>query len=85
MDSSTHGGAGEESSKRDAGVWCHQAQPECLVQRCCASEEKGWWLMFLYQFLTSECMYEERLLSVAPNTGGTREFSGHQSLFLVWI
>ena len=37
----------------------------------------------------SEYMYEERFLSVAPNTGGIGEFSRCQPLFLlgseVWI
>ena len=45
--------------------------------------------MFLQQLLTSECTYEEGFLSVAPNTGGAREFGRCWPLFLpgseVWI
>ena len=38
--------------------------------------------MFLHQLLTSEGMYEEGFLSVAPNTGGAGELSRYWPLLL---
>ena len=61
-------------------AWCNAVVP---------SEEKRWQLTFLYQLLMSEHTYKEGFLPIAPNTGGTGEFSGCRSLFLpgseVWI
>ena len=45
--------------------------------------------MFLHSLLMPEHMYKEGFLSITPNTGGARELSRHQPLFLpgseVWI
>ena len=32
----------------NVGVWCYQAQPECLVQHSGVGAEEGWQPMVLY-------------------------------------
>ena len=54
-------------------AWCNAV---VLVRK------KVWQLTFLYQLLTSEHMYKEGFLPIAPNTGGTGEFGRCWSLFL---
>ena len=54
-------------------AWCNTV---VLVRK------KRWWLTFLYRLPTSECMYKEGFLPIAPNTGGAGEFGRCRSLFL---
>ena len=46
----------------NVGVWCHQAQPECLVQCSGVGVEKGWWPAVLHQLLPPEHSYKKGLL-----------------------
>ena len=43
----------------NVGIWCHQTQPECLVQCSGIGVEEGWWLMVLCQLPLPECSLEK--------------------------
>ena len=59
MDSPTIGWGGSEPPAGDAGVWCYQVQPECLVQHCGVGKEEGWWPMVLHWLLLPERLHKK--------------------------
>ena len=80
-DSPTIGGGSSKPPERNAGVWCYQAQPECLV--CCSGvgAEKGQWPMVLYWFSPPECSHKKdsyplpRIQQVLESLVGAGHFS----------
>ena len=49
----------------NVGVWCNQAQPECVVQCSGVGAEKGRQPMVLHQLSLPKCSHEEGLLPSA--------------------
>ena len=43
----------------DAGIWCHLALPECMVQHCGVGQEGGWRPAILYQPLLLKCAHKK--------------------------
>ena len=42
------------------GIWCHQTQPECLVQCSGIGAEEGWQFTVLYRLLLPECLHMKK-------------------------
>ena len=51
-----------EPPVENVGVWCYQAQPECMVQHGGVGAEKGWWPTVLPRLSLPKHLHEKGLL-----------------------